>query len=81
MDLKNLDFVVSCQSDTILRASAALRKADARWDWTSIRKRIGGETPEALWWKERALIDLRRLCASEAGTALRLDLTGKEEGQ
>ena len=78
MDLKNMDFVVSCDN-AVLRAGAALRKLDTRWDWASIRKRIGGEMPEALWWKERALVDLHKLCAGKAGTTLRLDMVDNEE--
>lgn len=79
MDLKNMDFLVSCKTDTVLRASAALKKLDTRWDWDSMKKRIGGKKPKALWWKERALVDLRQLCRSAAGTAMQLKVADKEE--
>ena len=80
MDLKNIDFVVSCATDRVVRASAAVKKLDPRWDWPSIRKRLGGEPPDELWWKERALIDLGTLCDKPEGTAMALGVgEGSEE--
>lgn len=79
MDLKSLDFVVSCDSEKVLRASTAVKKLDARWDWPSIRKRLSGETPDQLWWKERSLIDLGTLCGKPDGTAMALGIAGQEE--
>ena len=78
-DLKVVDFVVSCKSDKVIRATAALKKLDTRWDWPSVRKRIRFESQDELWWKERMLIDLGRLCASPQGTAAELKLAEAPE--
>lgn len=79
MDLKSIDFVVSCISDKVVRATAAVKKLDARWDWPSMRKRFAGKSPDELWWKERLLIDLGRVCGMPEGTTMALGVEPKEE--
>jgi hypothetical protein len=80
-DLKSVDFFVPCASEKVVRASAAVLKLDPRLDWPSIAKRLRGEAPDQLWWKERALFDLGKLCAAPEGSTMELGigLNGDEQ--
>ena len=78
-DVKSVDFFVPCATEKVIRATAAVKKLDPRWDWGSIKKRMRGEKPDELWWKDRALVDISKLCAAPEGSAMPLVVGAREE--
>ncbi len=70
MDVVVMDFVVPCWV-SVARVSSAIKKADRRWDVAAIRHRLREGRWMEWWWKDRALVDVGRVCAADVGTRLK----------
>ncbi|MEA2998856.1 MAG: hypothetical protein QOK17_689 [Sphingomonadales bacterium] len=77
-DIKAMDFIVPC-TYPVLRATAALKRPQARGREERLERTFNEDTSDDWWWKDRALIDLQELCRKPVGFTADVTVAAERE--